>query len=103
MSNFSDFYARRFASNFADSRSRAFGLSIRKKESLVRNENLRMASISIVKRLTIGPPGTPLTYTWYTTSYKVVSADRCYLLGCLRGGWWVGTFFSSFMTPSASL
>ena len=58
--HFSAFYARRFASNFANSRSSAFGLPICKKEPLVRFKPT--TSTSVVTRLTIGPPETPDTY-----------------------------------------
>ena len=52
-SHFSDFYARRFASNFTNSRCRAFRLSISKKASLVKIRT----STSIITRLTIGTTG----------------------------------------------
>ena len=51
-SHLSAVYARRFASNFANSRSPAFGLSICFQESLVRLEPT--TETSIVTRLTSG-------------------------------------------------
>ena len=74
---FQFFYARRFASNFTNSRSHAFRLSICKKASLVKIRT----STSIVTRLTIGPPGTPAITL---TSTKNRSRISCFSVNLAR-------------------
>ena len=64
-SHFSFVYARRFASNFANSRSRTFGLSVintfnSKKELFAWFKPT--TSTSIVTRLTVEPPETPVQH-----------------------------------------
>ena len=56
--HFYAFYFRRFASNFASSRSRAFGLSTCKQKKYLKGFKLT-TSTSIVTRLTIEPPVAP--------------------------------------------
>ena len=70
-SHFSALYAGRFASNIANSRSRAFGLSICK--SPLRDSNLQPRP----QQFTVGPPGSRCySFLYLTSCFASCDCDR---------------------------